>query len=224
MAARAHAPAPLEIAERVSGEIEPTVAIVKLANLRTEAEETARLANLLGRSLYAAIVLPVLGALTIGLAEGMSLSSQLVWGGFVALSSVAMLRAYTHTIGQPFERAALKSFAKDLSAILLYTGFAWGAGAFLALPAATGMAAAILFATVPAVAIALLLREREAVFLFLAPVATLASFASVLRPFADGALDAGLILVACAAIAGFTALIDRRATGGFVRPAMLPLT
>ncbi|MDE1985998.1 MAG: hypothetical protein KGL29_13485 [Alphaproteobacteria bacterium] len=224
MAARAHASAPLEIVESISSEIEPSVAITKLAHLRAEAEETARLANLLGRSLYVAIVLPVLGVLTVGLAEGMNLSSQLVWGGFVALSSIAMLRSYTHTIGQPFEREALKSFAKDLSAILLYTGFAWGAGAFLALPAATGMTGAILFAIAPAIVIALLLREREAVFLFLAPVAMLASFASVLRPFADGTLDAGLILVACAAVAGLTVLIDRRATGDFVRPAMLPLT
>ncbi|MDE1937550.1 MAG: hypothetical protein KGI68_00895 [Alphaproteobacteria bacterium] len=224
MAARAHASAPLEIVERISSEIEPSVAITKLAHLRAEAEETARLANLLGRSLYVAIVLPVLGVLTVGLAEGMNLSSQLVWGGFVALSSIAMLRSYTHTIGQPFEREALKSFAKDLSAILLYTGFAWGAGAFLALPAATGMTGAILFAIAPAIVIALLLREREAVFLFLAPVAMLAPFASVLRPFADGTLDAGLILVACAAVAGLTVLIDRRATGDFVRPAMLPLT
>ncbi|MBU6297324.1 MAG: hypothetical protein KGJ79_07865 [Alphaproteobacteria bacterium] len=224
MAARAHAPAQLEAVERVSSEIEPATAIAKLARLRTEAEETARLANLLGRSLYTAIILPVLGALTIGLAEGMSLSSQLVWGGFVALGAVAMLRSYAHTISEPFERPALKSFAKDLSAILLYNGFAWGAGAFLALPTATGMAAAILFAIVPAAAVALLLREREAVFLFLAPVATLASFASVLRPFADGALDAALILVACAVVAGLTLLIDRRATGDFVRPAMLPLT
>jgi hypothetical protein len=118
---------------------------------------------------------------------------------------------------------ALKSFAKDLSAILLYAGFAWGAGAFLALPAGTNVAAAILFAAAPGIAIAALLREREAVFLFLAPVATLGSFASVLRPFADGALTAGLILIACAAVAAAAVLRDRRG-GDFVKPAMLPLT
>jgi hypothetical protein len=213
--------------EPLSGETEQrseqSGGIVKLALLHAEAAETARLANLLGRSLYAAIALPLLGVLTIGLAGGTGLARPLVWCGFVAAAAIAMLRAYSHTIGQPFERVALKSFAKDMSVILLYAGFAWGAGAFLALPAGTGAAAAILFAAVPGITIAALLREREAVFLFLAPVATFASFASVLRPFAGGALAAGLILIVCAAIAAAVVLRDRR-DGDFVRPAMLPLT
>jgi hypothetical protein len=85
------------------------------------------------------------------------------------------------------------------------------------------LAAAVLFAAAPGIAVAAILREREAVFLFLAPVAALASFASVLRPFAGGALAAGLILIACAAVAAAVVLWDRRG-GDFVRPAMLPLT
>ncbi len=104
----------------------------------------------------------------------------------------------------------------------MFAGFAWGAGAFLALPAGSGVAGAILFATVPAIAVAALLREREAVFLFLAPIATLTSFASVLRPFAQAPLNAALILVACAVVGGAAALRDRRGAA-FDRPAMLPL-
>jgi hypothetical protein len=208
-----------EVTERQS---EQSGGIAKLAHLHAEAEETARLANLLGRSFYAAIALPLLGVLTILLSDGTGLARPLVWCAFVAAAAIAMLRTYAHTIGQPFERAALKSFAKDMSAILLYAGFAWGAGAFLALPSGTSVATAILFAAVPGIAIAALLREREAVFLFLAPVATLASFASVLQPFADGALTAGLIVVACAAVAAVAMLRDRRG-GDFVRAAMLPL-
>lgn len=213
-----------DIAERMSEDRVQTGAIVRLAILHAEAEETARLANLLGRSLYAALVLPAIGALSVGLVEGGDLARQLVWGGFVVLVSLAMLRAYAHTIGQPFERVALKNFAKDMSAILLFAGFAWGAGAFLVLPAGAGVAAALLFTVAPSIAVAALLREREAVFLFLAPMALLASFASVLRPFAEGALDAALILLACAAIAGATALLDRRGSGDAARPAMLPST
>jgi len=45
----------------------------------------------------------------------------------------------------------------------------------------------------------------------------------VLMPFAGGALGAGLILIACAAIAAAAVLADRRRTGEFIRPAMLPL-
>lgn len=210
---------PFEEVERQSGQAD---GIAKLAHLHAEAEETARLANLLGRSLYAAIALPALALLTLAFNNSAGLTRPLVWCVFVAAASAAMLRAYFQTIGRPFERAALRSFAEDMSAILLFAGFAWGAGAFLALPAGSGMAAAILFAAAPAIAIAALLREREAVFLFLTPVATLASFASVLRPFAEGALSAGLILVACALVAGVAALRDRRG-GEFDRPAMLPL-
>jgi hypothetical protein len=227
MVAYARTQATPETVERVSDETErqndQSGGIAKLALLHAEAEETARLANLLGRSLYAAIALPLLGVLTIGLAGGTGLARPLVWCAFVALASIAMLRAYAQTIGEPFERFALKAFAKDMSAMLLYAGFAWGAGAFLALPAGTGIATAILFAVVPGIMIAALLREREAVLLFLAPVATLAAFASVLRPFASGALAAGLILIACAAVAAAVVLRDRR-RGDFVRPAMLPLT
>ena len=210
---------PAEAPERQSGQ---TDGIAKLAHLHAEAEETARLANLLGRSLYAAIALPALALLTLALNDGVGVTRPLVWCAFVAAAAVAMLRAYFQTIDRPFERAALRSFAKDLSAILLFAGFAWGAGAFLALPAASGVTGALLFAAIPGVAVAALLREREAAFLFLVPVAALASFASVLRPFADGILSAGLILVACALVAGAATLYDRRG-GNFERPAMLPL-
>ena len=226
MVAYARSSATPETVERVFDEAErqndQSGGIAKLALLYAEAEETARLANLLGRSLYAAIALLLLGALTVGLAEGTELIRPLVWCAFVAAAAIAMLSAYFHTIGRPFERVALKSFAEDMSAILLYSGFAWGAGTFLVLPAGTGMAAAILFAAAPGIAIAALLREREAVFLFLAPVATLAAFASVLRPFAGGALAAGLILIAGAGIAAAVVLRDRRG-GDFVKPAVLPL-
>jgi hypothetical protein len=184
--------------------------LAKLALLHAEAEETARLANLVGRSLPLALLLPTLCLFTIALAAGMSLASQMVWGIFIAFATVALLRAYATAIAAPFERAVLKTFAKDMSAILLYAGFAWGAGAFLALPAGTSLAASIVFAIVPSIAVAILLREREAVFLFLAPASMLTAFAGVLKPFAGGALDAGLILIAATAIAGAAVLAEKR--------------
>ena len=173
MVAYARTQATPETADRVSGETgnDQAGGFARLALLYAEAEETARLANLLGRSFYTAIALPLLGLLTIGLAGSTGLARPLVWCAFVAAAAFAMLHTYFRTIGQPFERVALKSFATDMSAILLYAGFAWGAGAFLVLPAGTNMAAAILFAAAPGIAIAALLREREAVFLFLTPVA-----------------------------------------------------
>ena len=221
MAAFARTAPQIAPSEPIREERQPANAIAKLALLHAEAEETARLANLLGRSLYAAIALPVLAFLTLGFADGISVTRAFVWLAFVAVGSLAVLRCYAHTIGQPFQRPALKAFATEMSPILLYAGFAWGAGAFLALPAGTAMFAAILFVAVPTIAIAALLREREAAYLFLAPSALLASFASVLTPFAGGAFTAGSILLASGALTVAMVFSQRGRDG---RPAMLGLT
>lgn len=212
-------PQPAELLQKSGERFGP---IAKLKSLHAEAEETARLANLLGRSLYAGIALPVLGILTLGLSIDMSPAPQLVWCGFVAAVAGAMLLAYRHAMKKPFERPALKDFAKDLSAILLFAGFAWGSGAFLALPAGTLAIAAILFVASPSIIVAYLLRDREALFLFLAPTAVLTIIASLLKPFEGGVWAAATVLATSAAIAG-AVFAYQRMTGLQSRPAMLSL-
>jgi len=197
-------------------------ALAKLKVLYGEAEETARLANLLGRSAYVGMALPFLAMVTMGLAVDMSPAPQLVWLVFVGAVALAMLIAYRHAIKSPFEPAALKTYAKDLSAILLFAGFAWGAGAFLALPVATPASAAIVFTLLPAAIIAALLRDRDALFLFLAPVTALTVAACLLKPFAGGAWAAGLVVVAAALLVGAARLYERL-TGIPSKPAMLSL-
>jgi len=197
-------------------------ALAKLKVLYGEAEETAHLANLLGRSAYVGMALPFLAMVTMGLAVDMSPAPQLVWLVFVGAVALAMLIAYRHAIKSPFEPAALKTYAKDLSAILLFAGFAWGAGAFLALPAATPASAAIVFTLLPAAIIAALLRDRDALFLFLAPVTALTVAACLLKPFAGGAWAAGLVVVAAALLVGAARLYERL-TGIPSKPAMLSL-
>ena len=188
----------------------PYNAVAKLAQMHAEAVETARLANLLGRALHAAIALPVLAVLAVLLAGGAGTPSTIAWAILIAVATLSIARAYGTAIRQPFERASLHSFAQDLSACLLYAGFAWGAGAFLGLGAGATSGVALLFAGVPAVAIAVLLRERQAVLLFLAPVAALTAFACVLRPFAGGTLDAALVLIASAIVASAIVAASRR--------------
>ena len=197
-------------------------ALAKLKVLHGEAEETARLANLLGRSAYVGMALPFLAIVTMGLAVEMSPASQLVWLVFVGAVALAMLIAYRYAIMSPFEPAALKTYAKDLSAILLFAGFAWGAGAFLALPAAVPASAAVIFALLPAAIIATLLRDRDALFLFLAPVTALTAAACLLKPFAGGLWAAGLVVVAAALLVGAARLYERL-TGIPSKPAMLSL-
>jgi hypothetical protein len=189
---------------------EPRTAVARLAILHAEAAETARLANLLGRSFYAAIALPIAAGVTIAFSTNAGAPRCVAWAVLVIAASLAIARAYAVTIGQPFERAVLNAFSQDLSAVLLYAGLAWGAGAFLVLSNGAHIGSAVLFASAPALALAVLLRERNEVLLFLAPVVTLTSFACVLRPLAGGALEAALVLISCAIVAGAIFVADRR--------------
>lgn len=201
---------------------EKSGAIAKLKLLHAEAEETARLANLLGRSGTVGITLPVLAITTMGLSITMNPAPQMVWVLFVGAVALAMLLAYRHAMKRPFERAALQDYAKDLSAILLFAGFAWGAGAFLALPASTPAVAAISFAVLPAGIVAYLLRDRDALTLFLAPVTALTAAACLLKPFASGWIAAGLVIATAVALVGVVHLYERL-TGISSKPAMLSL-
>jgi hypothetical protein len=175
--------------------------LAALARMHHEAAENARLANLLGRALPAAIGLPIFAALAVLGAGGAGVPSTIAWAILIAVASLSIARAYASAINQPFERAVLRAFAQDLNACLLYAGFAWGAGAFLALGSGASAVAILSFAGVPTAGIALMLRDRMPALVFLAPVAALTAFACVLRPFAHGALAAGLVLIVCAAVA-----------------------
>ena len=186
----------------------PVNALAQLERMHAEAVETARLANLLGRSLHATIALATFGVLVVA-AAGAGAAATMAWAILIGGGVFAMARVYRGAIAQPFERAALHAFAQDMNAFLLYAGFAWGAGAFLALPQAIPSGGALLFAAAPAAALAALLRERQPVLLFLAPVAALTSLACVMRPFGDGALEAGLVLAACAIVAVPLQIVSR---------------
>jgi hypothetical protein len=196
--------------------------LARLKALHQEAEETARLANLLGRSGYVGIALPFLAIFTISLSVEVSPAPQVVWLLFVGAVAAAMLLAYRRAMQRPFEKAVLKDYAKDLSAILLFAGFAWGAGAFLALPVGAPAAAALAFAALPAVIVASLLRERDALFLFLAPVASLTAAACLLKPFAGGLWAASVVIAGALALTAAVHLYERL-TGAASKPAMLSL-
>lgn len=188
----------------------PHNAIATLAILHAEAEETSRLANLLGRALHAAIALPLAAMAPIILSSEAGAAPRVAWAVLIIVASLALARTYANTIGRPFERVALHTFANDLTAVLLYCGIAWGAGAFLVLPQSAPVGSALVFAVAPALGLGLLLRDRRAILLFLAPAAALTAFACVLRSFSAGTMNAALVLIACAVLAGALILIDRR--------------
>jgi len=184
--------------------------LARLSTIYREAEETARLANLLGRSLHVAIALSVLAAATLILA-GAGLEREASWAVFMIVAMGAILTAYRRAIAQPFERPALKSFAQDLNAILLFAGFAWGSGAFLALPAEASAGLVVLFAAGGAAFVAVLLREGSAALLFLAPAGAVASFACLLQPHGSGVMGAMAVAAASLCVAVAVELTSRSA-------------
>jgi hypothetical protein len=196
--------------------------LAKLKALHAEAEETARLANLLGRSGAVGAALPFLAILTTALSVRVSWAPQMVWLLLVGAVAGAMLISYRHAMKRPFEVEALKDYAKDLSAVLLFAGFAWGSGAFLALPSGLSTGAALAFALLPSASIAYLLRDRTALFLFLAPTTVLTIAACLLKPYAGGWIAAGIIALAAAVLVGVVHLYERL-TGIQSKPAMLSL-
>ena len=179
----------------------PRADISRLAALHREAEETALLANLLGRAPYAAAALAISAGLAVTFAANdVAAARTVTWLVLMLVGIGAIARAYGQAIAAPFERAVLKSFSQDLMALTLYMGFAWGAGAFLVLPADVNPVVALAFAAgVPAL-FAILLRDRDAGLCFLAPVAGLSAFACVLR--SGSVLTMALIFLACGAVAG----------------------
>jgi hypothetical protein len=189
------------IASEPEAEAPFTPVLTRLAQVHAEAVETARLANLLGRSLYATGALAAIAVAALAAGGGAGLSQAVAWAILMAVGLLAMARAYAFAIRQPFERAALHAFSQDMRACLLYAGFAWGAGAFLALPAAAPALAVLVFAAAPALSLAVLLREREAVLPFVAPAAGLSSLACAARPFSGSTLAVGSVLMGCAIVA-----------------------
>jgi hypothetical protein len=180
--------------------------LLQLALLHDEARETAVLANLLGRAPYAASAIAGAALVTAGLSFGLGSAAALVtWLVLVAAGIVAVARAYRHTISAPFERLPLRAFSRDLSAILFYAGFAWGAGAFLALPASASPLSIILFSAGTCVVVAGLLRARDQALIFLVPVAGL----SALAPLVRGDIAGLEVLVTCGAVAGAIYGADR---------------
>jgi len=191
----------VEIAEEVQAH-----ALHRLSRLHEEAIETARLANLLGRSPFVAwLLIAGLGVVALTSTGAVPLSPLVLWSLFTAASAITILRLYGRTSVVPFELMPLRAFAADLDAALLFAGFAWGAGGFLALPQSSNPLTLILFAAGTAAGVSALLRARPSLY-FLTPAVILPAIAAFLRPLPDAPLAATLLLVLGAAVAVATLL------------------
>jgi hypothetical protein len=202
---------PVSTPQSREAEAAPSLArayLTRLSQLHDEAAKTALLANLLGRAPYAAAALAAAAVVTAVLA-GAPAAELGTWLVLVAAGVGAAARAYAKAIRAPFELATLQGFARDLSATLVYAGFAFGAGAILVLPANVSLLALLAFgAGVPAL-IGGFLRVRDMTLCFLVPAVTLSAFAAVLRPFHGGVMDMAAMFIAGAAVAVAVQLVER---------------
>jgi hypothetical protein len=206
-------PLPVSYPQPREPETTPSLArayLTRLSQLHDEAAETALLANLLGRAPYAIAVLAAAAVVTAALAASTAPLAELAtWLVLVACGIGAGARAYSKAIRAPFELATLQGFARDLSATLVFAGFAFGAGAILVLPANVSLLTLLAFGAGTSAAIGAFLRVRDMALCFLIPAVTLSAFAAILRPFQGGATVMASMLVAGVAVAVAIQLAER---------------
>jgi hypothetical protein len=184
--------------------------LARLPQLHAEAAETLRLGHFVANSVPVAGLLILAGGATL-LAGGGSLQSDFVWSLLVLAGIAAMAVNYMRGPGRSLRRTNLESSAADLRAILLYTGFAWGAGAFLALPSDPGLAIAAAFVLGPVLLAVLLLKDEGGIAAFTAPAAVLTACAALLKSWTSGHLVSLAVLAAAVAVILFSYLRDGRA-------------
>jgi hypothetical protein len=187
----------------------PHDALLRLPRLHREVSRNFSEARLLARAPAAALLLMLAGAATLLCAartEGLSIQSGFAWSVLVWAGIALMTRTYIRGFARAADPVPLGVAAADLRAILLYTGLAWGTGAYLVLPAALPALAALAFALLPPLGLALLLRDERGATAFALPVALLAGAALT----EAGRAGLAAVIGPAVLIAGFLPCLLRR--------------
>jgi hypothetical protein len=181
----------------------------RLARIHEECVETARHAELLSRTPLSAYAL-ILGCLTLVFLStaAVPLVTLGLWALLVMGGAFGILRLVWQTERVSFELAPLRAFALDLNAMLLYAGFAWGAGAFLAIPPLSGALTLEWYAVGAGLAMTAILRSRVPTLCFLGPSMGISLAAALVGPAGPGA--AILIIASGFALAASSIWLERR--------------
>jgi hypothetical protein len=171
-------------------------ALARLPQIHAETSETADLARFLRAAVGASAALMLMGALAIATASGATLRQEFAWSVLVLAGVGAMLRTYIKSVAQDFDCAPLREAARDLRAVLFYTGFAWGAGAFLLLGGDPVPFVGLCFAVLPSLLVTALLRDRAAALAFVAPMTLLTAAAILVQPWSDTIVVLCMLLLA----------------------------
>lgn len=187
----------------------PGVALGRLPHLHDESRLALRRAGLLARAVPAAGCLLVLGTLA-AMFGGGGLGAAFLWSLLVFFGVAAVLASHLRAASVFRDLAGSTA---DMRAILLYLGVAWGVGSFLALGPHPVLL--VLFAVLPALAVAHLLGDLPAILAFVTPATALTLAALVLR---TGNMTAAAILLLFQAASGFWLLRNRTQDGPLPAP------
>jgi hypothetical protein len=184
-------------------------ALLRLAALHDECVETARHATILARTPLAAYSLLAGCAVLIAFSSrSVPLGTLALWALLVVGGAFGLLRLVHQTEKAAFELMPLRAFVLDLNAMLLYAGFAWGAGAFLAISPASPALLLEWHAVGASLVITGLLRAQVPTLCFLIPNTALAMAAALTG--SAGLSAAALILLAAAVLAASSTWAERR--------------
>ncbi len=176
----------------------PAQALARLAALRDEAHHTLLLSQLLDRSPQASLALMGLGSLILlaaSLQGGALLDGAFVWSLWILTGIAAMTVVYIRGFARHPAHQPLETAAGELHKFLLYTGLAWGLGAFLILPEHSGLGLILSFGVLPGWTMRLILRNEKASLAFSTPVALVTASACALRPWGHAPLAAAVIIL-----------------------------
>lgn len=198
----------------------PQNGLRRLSLLHQEGARNVGLLRFLARSPSASIVLMSAGALTLlwaGASGGGTLKADFGWAALVLLGIVAMTRNFIRGYARSLRRLPLEEAVADLRMLLFYTGMAWGAGAFLVMPALPAPALVFFFALAPSLGLTLALPDAKGVLAFVLPASQITAGAAL---FSAWPL-AGWVASAVAMVCGVPVLLPmlRRAMLG---PALSP--
>jgi hypothetical protein len=198
-------------------------ALRRLAFLHEECVETARHAEQLARTPLAACALIFGCAIVVALsAQSVPLGTLGLWALLVLAGAFGMLRLVQQTERAAFELMPLRAFALDLNAMLLYAGFAWGAGAFLAVPPDASALTLEWYAVGASLAVTGLFRAPVPTLCFVVPSTSLAVAAALVG--AAGTPAAAMIMLLALVLAGSSSWAERRKARLTRPPAQPALT
>jgi hypothetical protein len=174
--------------------------LARLAVLHDEAEETAELANLVGRTPWLAALL-VAGAL--GIVAMAPLAAALGSALLIGVCAGGLLVLFHHAMAAPFDLGALRAFYGAMRPALMLAGAVWGGVALTAI-GPNPLISLVFFAGVTALAAAFL-RLAPAALAFAVPASLAAGAAAAIGTGGAGlalaSVGAGILIVAATLLA-----------------------